>query len=267
MRTILLNILIALLLAMSAHRDVLAHHQISYLAPAVPGIAAFIGSGHILPLGESFSGLDKYSEVSVIHPSGKRVSLKKATNMGVFGFSVLPSSEQGLHVLVVAAEEHFGTRTTTGYFRGTRQQAIAAGKRVIDSKQTFRFSKSYRQLGGKNTTGKTPMEIGHKIEIVPDHLDTPLRQGGRAAATVMLDGKPLRGVTIGALSVQRGGKLGHMDEPKSFHAVLETDAQGRAELPLLEKGWMVYLTEVVQPDPMEGVDKRYISTTLSLWVQ
>ncbi len=267
MRTILLNILIALLLAIPSHPDVFAHHKISYLAPAVPGIAAFIGSGHILPLGESFSGLDNYSEISVIYPSGKRVPLEQATDMGAFGFSVLPSSEEGLHLLSVVAKEHFGTRTTTGYFRGTRQQAIAAGRRVIDSKQTFRFSKSYRQLGEKNTMGKTPMEIGHKIEIVPDHLDTPLRQGGRVAATVMLDGKPLQGVTIGALSVERGGKLGHMDEHKSFPVVLETDAQGRVELPLLESGWMVYLTEVVQPDPMEGVDNRYISTTLSLWVQ
>lgn len=267
MRTILLNILMALLLALPVQRDLHAHHQISYIAPADSGIAAFIGSGHTLPLGESFSGLDSYSEVSVIYPSGKRASLEKATDMGAFGFSVLPSFEQGLHLLAVASKVHFGTRTTTGYFRGTRQQAITAGKRVIDSKQTFRFTKSYRQLGGKNTAGKTPMEIGHKIEIVPDHLDIPLRQGDRVAATVMLDGKPLPGATIGALSVNRGGQLGHMDEHESFHAVLQTDAQGRTELPLLERGWMVYLAEVVQPEPMDGVDNRYISTTLSLWVQ
>ncbi len=267
MRTILIGILMALLLFTALNPTSFAHHQISYLAPADGKIVAFIGSGHHLPLGEFFPGLDRYSAITLCFPSGKRLSPDKAADMGAFGFAILPAHEEGLHLLGVAAKEHFGTRTTTGYFQGTRQQALDAGRRVIDSKQTFRFSKSYRWTGEKKAVNKTPMALGHRIEIVPDSLYNPLRQGGRVTATVMFDGKPLSGAEVGVSSVGRGGELGHIDEKEHFLSVLTADESGRVELPLIEKGWMVFMTEVTHPKPLPGVDNRYISTTLSLWVE
>ena len=243
--------------------SVSAHHQIAYLAPCDGGMVAFMSSGHKLPMGEGFSGLDSYEETVVIDPGGRKNPLKNATEMGAFGFSCMPLSEKGLHVLGIAAE-HYGTITTTGYFRGTRKEALKAGKTVVDSKHTFRYSKSCRWNGDGPAPG---LRLGHDIEIVPDTVPMRLKKGDRLSVTLYFMDRPAADTIIGFSSMKRGGEIAHPEETDKFIANVITGENGKADLEMLESGWMIFTAEKLTLNPQPDVDKLYHSTTLTIWVE
>jgi uncharacterized GH25 family protein len=240
-----------------------AHHQIAYLAPYSSGFVAFISSGHHLPMGESFSGLESYKETVIIDPAGKKNALNSATDMCAFGLSVMPFTEKGLYILAISSE-HYGNKTTTGYFSGTKKEAIQAGKKVLESKHTFRYSKSYRWNGN----GPEPaLRVGHLIEIVPDKIPIKLKKGDKIPVTVYLMDKPATKMIIGVSSMKQGGEIAHPEETDKFLSILKTDKNGKAELEMLDSGWMVFMVENLTENPEPDVDKLYHSTTLTLWVE
>jgi len=251
-----------LVILFSICNSTFAHHQIAFLAPFNKDMVAFISSGHRLPIGESFTGLDSYKEVFIIDPAGKKVPIQTATDMGAFGFSVIPSAEKGLYLLSISAE-HYGTKTTGGYFTGTRKEAIKVGKKVIESKHTFRYSKSYRWNG----KGPIPeLRVGHTIEIVPDKMPKVLKKGDQLPITLYFMGKPAANMIIGVTSMEKGDEIAHPEETDKFLTTITTDKNGKAELTLSESGWMIFMAEKLIMNPEPDVDKLYHSTTLTLWV-
>ncbi|NOY59837.1 MAG: DUF4198 domain-containing protein [Calditrichaeota bacterium] len=242
----------------------MAHHQIAYLAPADKGMVAFLSSGHHLPMGENFSGLASYEETAIITPSGKKYELTHATNMGLFGFSYAPLTEKGLYIFNIAAE-HYGTKTTQGYFRGPKKEALKAGRKVIEAKHTFRYSKSYRWNGD----GPAPkLSVGHDIEMVPDNMPKVLKKGDKLAITLLFKGKPAADMIIGATAMKKNcGNIAHPDEKDKFMQTVITDKNGRAELEMVESGWVIFVAEKLIENPEPDVDKLYYSTVLTIWVE
>ncbi|NOX89322.1 MAG: DUF4198 domain-containing protein [Calditrichaeota bacterium] len=240
-----------------------AHHQIAYLAPFNNNMVAFISSGHRLPIGEKFAGLKRYDEALIIDPSGKKIPIQTATDMGAFGFSVMPSAKKGLYILSIGAE-HYGTKTTEGYFIGTKKEAIKAGRKVIESKHTFRYSKSYRWNG----KGAAPeLKVGHAIEIVPDTMPEVLKQGDQLPVTLYFMGKPAANMIIGVNSMTGSDEIGHPDETDKFLTTYKTDANGKVVLKMSDSGWMIFMAEKLIKNPEPDVDKLFYSTTLTLWVE
>ncbi|MHB2148864.1 DUF4198 domain-containing protein [Calditrichota bacterium LG25] len=252
-----------LLFTLGASKISYAHHQIAYLAPFDHYMVAFISSGHHLPMGEKFSGLKRYSEVVVIDPSGKKIPIQAATNMGAFGFSVLPSEQKGLYILGISAE-HYGVKTTEGYFIGTKKEALKAGRKVIEAKHTFRFSKSYRWNG----QGAAPnLRVGHAIEIVPDKMPQVLKKGDELPVTLYFKGKPAANMIIGVNSMTGSSEIGHPHETEKFLTTYKTDENGKTVLKMSDSGWLIFMAEKLIKNPEPDVDKLYYSTTLTLWVE
>lgn len=243
--------------------SVFAHHQIAYLAPCDIGMVAFMSSGHHLPMGDSFPGLDRYNEAVIIGPSGNKYLLKAATDMGAFGFSTMPLTEKGLYILSIGTE-HYGNTTTEGYFTGTKKEAIKAGKKVVESKHTFRYSKSYRWNGD----GPAPEpRVGHDIEIVPDKMPRVLKKGDKLPVNLYFMGKPAANMIIGVTSMKKGGEIAHPEETRKFISTITTNKNGKAELEMFASGWMIFIVEKLTKNPEPDVDNLYHSTTLTLWVE
>lgn len=241
-----------------------AHHQIGYLAPAENGMVAFLSSGHHLPLGENFAGLASYMETAIITPDGQKHGLTQATSMGLFGFSYAPLTAKGLYILSIAAE-HYGTKTTQGYFRGTKKEALQAGRKVIEAKHTFRYSKSYRWNGDGP---KPELRVGHDIEIVPDNMPRVLKKGDKLGVTLLFKGKPAANMIIGATAMNKNcGNIAHPEEKDEFIRTVVTDKNGRAELEMVESGWVIFVAEKLIENPEPDVDKLYYSTVLTIWVE
>ncbi len=242
---------------------IFAHHQIAYLAPFEKGMVAFMSSGHKLPMGDNFPGLKRYKEAAIIDPSGKKSIIKSAKDMGSFGFSVLPFKENGLYMLSIYSE-HYGTKTTSGYFRGTKVEAIKAGRYVVEAKHTHRYSKSYRW----NKSGpSSKLRLGHLIEIVPKKLPELIKKGDKITITLYFMGKTAPDKKIGISSMKTSNEIGHPDETGKFLNTVKTDKNGEAVIEMSESGWIILMAENIKNNPEPNVDKLYHSTTTTFWVK
>jgi len=63
------------------------------------------------------------------------------------------------------------------------------------------------------------------------------------------------------------GNIAHPEEKDEFIRTVVTDKNGRAELEMVESGWVIFVAEKLIENPEPDVDKLYYSTVLTIWVE
>ena len=96
-------------------------------------------------------------------------------------------------------------------------------------------AKSYVRVGEKSDDGSWSRPAGLPLEIVPEADPTSIRAGSPFAVRVLLDGAPLRELTVTAVG---GG---------AKHLARKTDAEGRVEFtPAAAGPWLFKATRIVE---------------------
>ncbi|MFP4208717.1 MAG: DUF4198 domain-containing protein [Wenzhouxiangella sp.] len=229
-----------------------AHHPWVLAEPArvEPGQAVQVLPyfGHAFPGDETMES-DRLAEATVTPPDGQPIAL----DLSDHGALATPSlSEPGVYVIGVRQARGYWTQTTEGGQRLPRPEVANA----VRCSYSDNGSKTLVAVGDEGPSGAVTA-LGHRLEIIPQRDPTALAAGDRLPVQVLFEGQPHAGPLLAF----------HGASGEDPYAVLETNADGLAEVELEEAGpWLLLAQgEIDYPDPAVcDVESFYASLTFDL---
>ncbi len=120
-----------------------------------------------------------------------------------------------------------------------------------------RYAKSFVLVGDVPSAG-WEKPVGLKIEIIPDTDPFALKAGGEFRCRVLLDGKPLAGLWLGARSPAQSAEV----------RGARTDARGHAGFVLPSEGWwLIHGVHMARARGAEGAEVDWESSWASLTLE
>lgn len=229
-----------------------AHHPWVMAEPArlEPGQAVQVLPyfGHAFP-GDETMEADRLAEASVTSPHGQQILLDASDDDSVL--ATPPLSEPGVYVIAVRQARGYWTQTTEGGQRLPRSEVADA----VRCSYSDNGSKTLVVVGERDPSAAA-MPLGHRLEIIPQGETTVLTTGDRLAVQVLFEGQPHVGPLLAF----------HGESGEDPYAMLETDADGRADVVLEGQGpWLLLAHgEIDYPDPSVcDVERFYASLTFT----
>ncbi|OYQ35536.1 hypothetical protein CHU95_07355 [Niveispirillum lacus] len=178
----------------------------------------------------------KADDYHVVTPAGAKVKLPSVTYLRDLALFEVDLPENGTYRISTGLRTGSTRKMAlvNGKWEPVRERdGVPAGSRVADA-QSMTRSDVYVSKGPANDQALKPAGVG--LEIVPLSHPNRLDAGGRFLVQLLLDGKPVPGVTI---SLQ-GPTL--PDEEDAKAVAVTTDKDGKASIALPQDGTFLLLS-------------------------